>query len=307
MAADKKKPIVPARLNIGDTVAIAAPAGHFKKNVFSTGVGILKKMGYRVWIPEGLFCKKNYLAGNDAHRAQLLNSLFNDPSVKAIACARGGFGSIKILSLLDFRAIRKHPKIFIGFSDITALLSTIYTRCGLVTFHGPLVTALEETTHKSRQAMFSALSSDVSIEISPQKKGVMIRSGSASGPVAGGNLTTLCHLVGTPFQPNFKNHILFLEDTGEAAYRIDRMLTQMKMAGCFNGIAGLALGSFEGCGKPDEIAGIVDALFRDFRIPILAGFEIGHGRNNMTIPVGLGATLDADRRILGYHMPATRK
>jgi muramoyltetrapeptide carboxypeptidase len=152
--------------------------------------------------------------------------------------------------------------------------------------------------------MFNALSSDTSLEFKA-RKGSTIQSGIASGPILGGNLTTLCHLVGTPFEPDFKGHILLIEDTGEPPYRIDRMLSQMKLAGCWNEIKGVALGSFKRCGGLREIFRIVEDVFRSDKIPILGGFEIGHAKNNLTIPFGVEATLDAEAKTIRFHGPAT--
>jgi muramoyltetrapeptide carboxypeptidase len=211
---------------------------------------------------------------------------------------------MRILPFLDYKTIQKNPKIFVGFSDISALLSVLFNRCGLITFHGPVVTTLANTAEDNILAMHTMLTSDTILEVKP-KKGIIIQPGVSSGFVVGGNLTTLCHLLGTPYVPNFDGKILFLEDRAEAPYRIDRMLTQMKLAGCFEGIKGLFLGSFEGCGKLDEIFRIVQEIFRDINIPILSGFEIGHGRMNITIPIGIGATLDTDRQMLTFQESAT--
>jgi muramoyltetrapeptide carboxypeptidase len=296
--------LLPPRLRPGDTIGIAAPASPFDRSKFDEGVGILESMGFRTFVPDDLFKKEGYLAGPDFHRAGIVNRLFADPSIKAIACARGGFGSLRMLSSLDFRTILEKPKIFIGFSDITAVLSVLYTKCGLVTFHGPTVATLSDVTPETKRAMLLALTSEIPPEVRPQK-GVTLRPGSALAPVMCGNLTTLCHLVGTPFEPCLKGHILILEDRGEASYRIDRMLTQMKIAGCFDGIAGLVLGSFESCGPINEIFEIVDNIFNEDSIPILAGFDVGHGRNNFTIPLGIHATLDAVNHSLTFHESPT--
>ncbi|MCP4107514.1 MAG: LD-carboxypeptidase [Desulfobacteraceae bacterium] len=293
------KILIPERLVPGDTIGIAAPASPFETEIFQQGVTILGSMGFHIHIPDGLFEKKGYLAGSDEHRADLLNRLFLDRKVKAIVCAKGGFGSIRLLSLLDFESIRKHPKIFVGFSDITAILSALYTKCRLVTFHGPLITTLGHADEKTKDAMFSTLCSDSELVITPEY-GTAIKPGTGSGIVTGGNLSTLCHLLGTPFSPCFKEHILFLEDRGEPSYKIDRMLTQMKLAGCFDRLAGLVLGSFEECGMIDEILRIVSNIFKHADFPILAGFDAGHGRQNIIIPMGLEATLDADNNILRY-------
>lgn len=304
MDVKKKIPLIPARLTPGDTIGIVAPASPFDMEKFYSGISALESMGFRTFIPDDLFKKNGYLAGTDDHRANLMNRLFADRTIKGIVCARGGFGSIRILPLLDFETIRKNPKIFVGFSDISALLSVIYTKCGLVTFHGPMVTTLGDADKKTKESIFSAFSSNMKLEIT-LKSGVTIKSGSASGPVSGGNLTTLCHLIGTPFEPSFKGHILLLEDRGEASYRIDRMLTQMKIAGCFEGLVGLALGTFEDCGTKNDIFSIVNNIFNGYTLPILAGFDVGHGKSNITIPIGVQATLDADRHILSYHETAT--
>lgn len=304
MDAKKNIQLLPGRLISGDTIGIVAPAGPFDRKEFDRGVVALKAMGFRIVVPGDIHIKNGYLAGPDIHRANLINTFFADRKIKAIICARGGFGSMRILSLLDFESIKKNPKIFIGFSDISAILSVLYTKCGFVVFHGPMVTSLGDTSRKTSKALLAAVSSEARLAIMP-KTGKTIRHGLTSGPVAGGNLTTLCHLIGTPFEPMFQGHILFLEDKGEAGYRIDRMLSHMKLAGCFEGLAGLVLGSFEDCGPVSEIVGIVDNIFKEDNIPILAGFEVGHGKNNITIPIGLNATLDADRQLLSFHESAT--
>jgi muramoyltetrapeptide carboxypeptidase len=295
---------LPRRLKPGATVGIAAPAGPFDPEKFCHGTQVLKDMGFQVVIPDGLFEASGYLAGSDKHRAALVDRLFADESIDAIICARGGFGSIRILPLLGYETIAMNPKIFIGFSDISALLSVLHTRCGLVTFHGPVVTSLADASDETKRSLRNALITDRPLEIK-LTNGRTIHSGSASGLVCGGNLTTLCHLVGTPYAPNFNGSILFLEDLGEAPYRIDRMLVQMKLAGCFEGLAGIILGSFESCGSLDEIWDIVGATFESQGIPILAGLVAGHGKNNETLPFGIEARLDADNHRLHFLRPAT--
>ena len=304
MAGKRLKTVLPRRLEKGDTIGIVAPASPFDRDKFQQGNAVLESMGFKTAFNNNLFKKTGYLAGSDSHRALQMNRFFADKKINGIVCARGGFGSIRVLSLLDYKSIRKNPKCFVGFSDITALLSAINAKCGLVTFHGPTITALAKASKAARRGFYSALTSETALQIKP-KGGTVLRSGTASGKIAGGNLTTLCHLVGTPFQPSFNGQILFLEDIGEAEYRIDRMLTQMKMAGCFIGIAGVVLGSFRRCGKIDEIFRIVEGIFMAQKIPILAGMPFGHERSNHIIPFGMPATLDADRKILSFHEPAT--
>jgi muramoyltetrapeptide carboxypeptidase len=295
---------MPARIKPGDTIGIVAPAGPFDRQTFLRGVRILEDMGFQIFIPPGLFEKNRYLAGSDNHRVQFVNQLFADTSVDAIICARGGYGSMRILPMLDYDAIQNNPKVFIGFSDITILLSVLVSRCNLVTFHGPVVTSLADASKETKCSLFSNVTSDSNLEIK-LFSGETIIPGVAAGEVCGGNLTMLCHLVGTPFAPDFENKILFLEDRGEAPYRIDRMLVHMALAGCFKGLSGIILGTFEECGPIEEVIKIVVEVFEKYSIPILAGLDAGHGRHNLTIPLGIEATLDADRHSLTYHRAAT--
>ena len=304
--AENSKDVIrtPARLRPGDTIGIIAPAGSFDRKQFESGLGVLKNMGFQLNVPGNLLDPKGYLAGSDAHRADLVNKLFADKTIQAIVCARGGFGSMRILPLLDFELIRRHPKIFVGFSDISAILSALYTRCCMIAFHGPVVTSLADASHKTKDALLTAVSSSRPVEFQPNN-GLTIRPGTAKGSVCGGNLTTLCHLVGTPFMPSFAGRILFLEDCGEQTYRIDRMLFQMKLSGCFENLAGLVLGSFTDCGSMESIVKIIGNVFDDDDLPILAGLDAGHGSHNFAFPIGLEATLDADRQVLKYHRAAT--
>lgn len=304
MMSTDKKSTKPPRLKPGDTIGIVAPAGPFDPEKFMKGKTVLESMGFYTFHDDGIYRQHGFLAGTDIQRADQVNRLFADPTVQAIFCARGGYGSMRILSFLDFETIQTHPKIFLGFSDISALLSVFYDRCSLVTFHGPVVTTLTNATEKTLTALQAALTSSEALEMTLED-GKVIKPGVGSGLVTGGNLTTLCHLVGTSYAPNLKEKILLLEDVREMPYRIDRMLTQMKLAGCFDGIAGIILGAFKECGHLNEIVDIFDNIFEDADIPILAGFDLGHGEDNLTIPMGLGATLDTKNKKLLFHEPAT--
>lgn len=300
-----KEIILPPRLCRGDRIGIAAPASPFESETFHSGLETLKHLGFETAISQGIFEQNDYLAGPDSHRAEQLNALFADQSIQAIMCARGGYGTLRILSDLDFELIRSNPKILIGFSDISTLLSAVFQQCGLVVFHGPMVTTLAGAGKATQQALMSAVSGNTPVTIST-KTPVVLQHGRGTGPVAGGNLTTLCHLLGTPFQPVWKGHILFLEDINEALYRIDRMLTQLKLAGCLEGLTGVVLGSFKDCGDMDAIYRLVMDLFDPDAPPIIGGFDIGHGLADIpTLPVGLVATLDTGRGCLEYHSAAT--
>lgn len=287
----KQTLIKPQALRPGDIIGVAAPASPFDQQAFERGIAVLESMGYQVKIPENLFMRHGYLAGSDTDRAALLMNLFEDESIKAVFCARGGFGSMKLLPLLDFEMICARPKILLGFSDITALLVTIYNRCGMVTFHGPIVTSLKKDTDKTCSALVAAIGSSRPIVLKPGKA-VILNPGRASGRLVGGNLTSLCHLMGTPYEPHFGGHLLFLEDRGEAPYRIDRMLSQLHLAGHLDAVAGVILGSFQDCGPLEDVHSVIKEAFRHTGVPILAGFEIGHGTDNLTVPIGLEAGLD---------------
>ncbi len=298
--------IKPQALRPGDTIGIAAPASPFDRQAFDRGVAVLESMGYRVRIPENLFMRRGYLAGPDSERVSQLIKLFEDESVRAIFCARGGFGSMKLLPLLDFETICAHPKILLGFSDITALLVAIYNRCGMVTFHGPLVTTLKRDSEKTCLALIDAIGSSRPLALKP-RKAMVLNPGRASGCLVGGNLTSLCHLMGTPYEPPFEGHLIFLEDRGEAPYRIDRMLSQLHLGGHLDGVAGVILGSFHGCGPLEDVYAIVKQALRHTDIPILAGFDLGHGTYNLTVPIGLEAELDAEAGSLRFQEPAIQE
>jgi muramoyltetrapeptide carboxypeptidase len=295
---------LPARLKPGGKIGIVAPAGLYDPESFLRGIHLWEAAGFEVHVPENLLDARDYLAGADGHRAEFVNRFFADKTVDAIVCARGGYGSLRILQLLDYDVIAQNPKIFVGFSDITALLTVLFDRCGLVTFHGPVVTSLADASEISQQSLWQAVSSDRAPEIQTPE-GITVSPGSGSGIIGGGNLNTLCHLVGTPFAPSFANKILFLEDRAEAPYKIDRMLMQMKLADCFHGLAGIVLGSFEDCGPLEDILKIIKDTFADYQVPILAGLGAGHGSQNLTLPMGLEVTLDADRHLLTYQRAAT--
>jgi muramoyltetrapeptide carboxypeptidase len=290
-------PILPKKIKPGDTIGIVAPSSPFDPEKFKRGTEIIESFGFNVVVADGIFHRKGYLAGSDGHRAEMVNRFFADTRIDAILCARGGFGAMRILSMLNFESIGNNPKIFMGFSDATAILSALYTRCNLVSFHGPVVASLADGSGPTRRAFEAALTSRSTLNISPRCPET-IRSGTVTAPIVGGNLTILSHLLGTPFQPRFDYRILFIEDCNEAMYSIDRKLTHMKLAGCFRNLVGVMLGTFDGCGELAKVHDLVDRALRDVDIPILGGFEIGHGDENISLPLGISACLDTDLKVL---------
>ena len=287
------------RLKPGDTIGIVAPAGPFDPELFQKGVAVIEGLGYRVFQPKGLALSDRFLAGPDQHRARLFNDIFADPEIKGVFCARGGYGSLRILDLLNYDLIRQNPKVFIGFSDISALLWVLADKCGFTVFPGPVITTCGKGNAEPEAGLQAAMTSTAPLKILAAN-GKAVHAGACQGVVRGGNLATLCHLVGTPYAPSFRDCIVVLEDVGESPYKIDRMLCQMRMAGCFDDMAGIVLGTFLDCGETDDVLDVFRDLFKDIDIPILAGFDIGHGSINLTLPLGVPAVLDTESRSLAY-------
>lgn len=287
--------IIPRKMKKGDTLGVVAPSSPFDAQVFEKGASILGGMGFNVVIPDEIREKDLFLAGPDELRVSVLHALFEDPGIHGIVCARGGYGSMRLLDKLDYERIRKNPKPFIGFSDVSALLNIFSDKAGLVCFHGPVVTSLTISDRLSCDAFQSILTGDaVNMD---GRDATVINPGKAEGVLKGGNLATLCHLTGTGFTPDFHDAILMLEDVGEAPYKIDRMLVQMKMAGLFRHIRAVVGGTFERSGDLGDIEKVFQRMFREFNIPVVLGYPFGHGTKNMAWPVGVKAFLDTDSGI----------
>jgi muramoyltetrapeptide carboxypeptidase len=283
--------IKPKRLTAGSTLGIVAPASPFDVQKLAQGRTLLESVGFRTVLAANVDMKAGYLAGGDLQRAAQLMDMLTTPDVDAVICARGGYGSMRMMPHLDWRTIGRLGKPLIGFSDISALLQTMLAWTATSAFHGPMVCSLSESDPDSLLALQQALTADQPLRLTADRP-VVLKAGQARGALVGGNLTTLCHLVGTPYSVRYEKCILFIEDIGEAPYRIDRMLLQMQMAGCFDGLAGVALGSFDGCGDENQIFEIVVERFANQQIPILAGFGMGHGPRNLTWPIGGACRMD---------------
>ncbi len=279
-------------LETGDVIGICAPSGSFDRELFEKGLAVISKMGFDPVVPGDIYQKKRYLAGSDKLRARIINDLFLDKNIHGIMCARGGYGAVRVLKLLDWEIIQNNPKVFIGFSDVTALLANFSYFPHMKAVHGPNITSLANAGQQTKDSIYEFLtagSTGLKIEAP-----VVINKGKCTGKLLGGNLATLNHLVGTEYQVDFKDCIFFLEDVGEPPYKIDRMLTQMKMAGCFYGIKGVAAGSFENCTNLGMIEDIIGEIFGEYDIPVIAGIESGHGPVNLPLPMGVDAELLTD-------------
>jgi len=287
------KPILPAALKRGDTIGITAPAGPIhNEEDFAAGIRLLAEMGFQTRHRRDILRKDGYLAGNDRERAAELHELWRDPEVKAIVAARGGYGCMRILPCLDLNLIKLQPKILIGFSDLTVLLAAINRQTGLFTFHGPMLTTLARSDRASQESFFNLLTGQPQTDF--KVKGLeILKGGEAKGRLLVANLSTLVHLIGTPFEPDYEESILLLEDIGEAPYRIDRLLTHLAAAGRLSRIAGLVLGDFDQCGDVELIWQRSLDLLTGNQCPVWANFPVGHGSRNLLLPMGAEARLDS--------------
>ncbi len=305
--------IYPPLLAKGDTITIVAPASPpLKPGVIHEAIARLTKYGFKIKPGRFLRERDGYLAGSDEQRAADINAAFADPEVKGVFCLRGGYGSCRILPLLDYAAIRANPKVFLGYSDITAMHLAILVKSRLVTFHGSNASsAFEPANFASCERMLMAdrrtPGDGVLFERNRARKGIKtIVPGRAKGRLIGGNFTCLLRLIGTPWEPDFRGAILFLEDTGEKAYRIDGMFTHLRLAGLLGQIGGLVLGQFDYDSDKREQARIAEVLPREAKrlgVPCVTGAPIGHFSGQVILPQGVDAELDADAGRLSFRAP----
>ena len=264
----------------------------------------LVAQGFRVKTSPHLEERDGYLAGSDQERADDLNAFFADPEVEAILALRGGYGSIRILPLLDYAAMRAHPKMLLGYSDITALHHAILKEAGLVTFHGPNATEafLPSNAAYLRKVLFETGSDQeiISPKIDPENSLESLIPGCVSGPLMGGNMTCLARLLGTPYAPDFRGAILFLEDIGEKAYRVDGQFTHLRLAGILRQISGLVLGVFHHDDEAERrrIEACLRREAKAIGVPCVIGAPIGHFPGQVVVPHGIRAELAAEERIL---------
>ncbi|GHF83359.1 S66 peptidase family protein [Thalassotalea marina] len=311
---NSNSPIKPKRLKAGDTIGLIAPSSNtWEDEEIYFAIDVLKSFGFKVKKGKYLFERRAYLAGNDKDRAWDINNMFKDKEVDGIFCLRGGYGSPRILPYLDYDAIAANPKAFIGYSDVTALLNAIYARTGLVTFHGPIARQnFSEYTLKSFKEILFSPKANIDLGTPPlfearegqaddKNRLTLVAAGQAQGRLIGGNLSLMVKLVGTPFEPDYQGKILFLEDVEEAPYRIDGMLTHLKISGRLNQLAGIVFGKCTDCtakGDSLSIEEVIKDRLGDLNIPVLKGVMIGHIDDMSTIPVGAMARLDATNKKL---------
>jgi muramoyltetrapeptide carboxypeptidase len=302
----KKKP---RPLRKGDVVAIFAPAGPVDPKMLRRGTARLSEGGYVPEIAEGLFKEKEYLAGDDVHRAKQLNWALSLPEVRAAMAARGGYGSARILPLVDWRKAFRRPVLVVGYSDVTAVLSYLSTRLGIPSVHGPMAAA--DLARLPAEETLSAFARLAAGEVAPGEPWgppcERLRGGAAKGILAGGCLSVLTSLLGTPFEPDFAGTLLFLEDVSEPCYRIDRMLNQWIQSGRLSRIEGIVAGDISPVAgeRPDDLRRVFAEAGRRLAVPVWYGFPAGHGRMNVALPFGVGARIDKKGRLFLLESPVS--
>lgn len=299
--------IIPKRLEKDDTIGVVGPSSPMIKERLAKGIRYLQKCGYRVKLGKHVYDEHGYLAGIDSARAHDVNQMFLDPDVAALFCTRGGYGTPRLLDLVDYQVIRNNPKIFVGYSDVTALQLAIFAKTHVVTYSGPMVAVeMGKGIHPFTETHFWRITTKPEAGTmlegyhNPLKR---YKRGKAEGVLLGGCLSIICTLLGTPFLPDFRNAILFLEDIGEEPYKIDRHLTQLKLAGILDQINGIVLGQFEDCepktqGPNLTLEQIIQDLTSDLDIPIVGELPYGHIDEKYTLPIGVQVYVDGENGYL---------
>lgn len=295
------------RLREGDTVVLFSPAGPVAEDGrLERAQATLEGIGLRVKVAAHAMSRYGYLAGADDERLADLNDALRDPGVRGLFALRGGYGTMRLLRDVDYDALRSDPKVVIGYSDLTALLNTMTARTGVVTFHGPVASSgawSERVIDWLRGAIFEGGSiGDLHAEAS-----YSIASGTASGRLAGGNLSLITALLGTPYAIDFTDAIVLIEEVDEAPYRMDRMLTQLRMSNALSSAKGVIVGECTNCDVPDDhvygdvkLRDVLAEQLGDLGIPVLAEIEAGHIEEQWTLPIGATARLDTRARTLSF-------
>ncbi len=292
-------------LKKGDTIGLITPAGFITEEKLQKTIENLASFGLKSVYFDSVLEKNGYLAGNDQSRLNELHTMYENTEVDAIICVRGGYGTTRILDRINYDIIKKNPKPLIGYSDITALINAVYKKTGIPGFHGIIGAGdFTEYTSENFEKIFLSDSEIINYEIfkDHKKDAFVIHSGEMSGTLAGGNLALVISAIGTSFEISWKNKIVFLEDIGEAPYKIDRMLTQLISGGKFKNVKGIILGQFKGC-EPEEddkensffLKEVIIDRIKPLEIPAVYGFSFGHIKNQLVFPVGIKAKFNTEK------------
>lgn len=313
-AGQPRTVLKPARLRKGDKIGLVAPAWLVTGHDLQLAVERVRQLGFKPVYSDKIHGRHGYFSGTDRERADDFNAMIKDAGIKGIIAAGGGYGSTRILDLLDYGLIRENPKVILGFSDNTAIVNAIYQKAGLITFHGPIGRTIHRPYNRAQFeniAMNPSAGYTIESTESDLQKAVAdkvferyaITPGKVQGKLAGGNLTLICSMVGTPYEIDTEKKIVMIEDVDEEPYRIDRMLTQLIAAGLLTKAAAVVFGICRGCDKPRRtktpdsftLRQVIEDRIRPLNIPAVYGLSFGHNENNFTFPVGLNAELDTAR------------
>ncbi len=297
----------PPRLHPGDAVGVVATSGVVPEERLRVGMARLESWGLRVQLGQhvlGRHPSLGYLAASDEDRAADFAAAWADADLAGVWVARGGYGAQRMVDLLDWRRLAEaEPKVLVGYSDVTALHQAMATRLGLVTLLGHVVTSLGDATEKSADQLRRLVLDPTAVDLLAGHDTSTLVGGAAAGVLVGGNLAVLAADVGTPFSRPAAGGIAVLEEIGEEPYRVDRLLTQLIRGGWFSGVAGIVIGAFTDCGDPLEVDRVIEQRLVPLGVPLVRGFDAGHTRSSATVPLGVAAMLDADRRSLELAVP----
>jgi muramoyltetrapeptide carboxypeptidase len=299
--------IKPKRLKSGDVIGIISPASSPDDlSKINRGVHYLEKLGYRVEVGKNVGLQEGYLAGSDLQRVNDLHSMFTNKHIKAIFSIRGGYGSGRLLDKINYKLIKQNPKIFVGYSDITALQLAFFTKCGLITFAGPMVAVdfHDEVSTFTEEVFWRTITSNKKIgrlQNPRNEKIFVLNKGRGNGRIIGGNLSVFTSLLGTEYFPKINGSVLLLEDINEAPYRIDRMFNQLRLGKILKQVKGIVLGHFVNCVESDpqtktfSLNEVVIEYFQNLKLPVIYNLKHGHIKENLTIPFGIKCSLNASR------------
>ena len=296
--------IKPKSIKVNSTIGVVSPSYWLDENVLKDTTKYFTDLGYNIKIGKSNSIQWGPFAGTPQERADDLHRMFVDPKIDAVMCARGGYGANRVLPLLDYDLIRKNPKIFIGYSDITAYLTSITQKTNLVTFHGPMLTTYKKSwINYNYNLMNRVLTGENNINIEPpgSLKTRILKDGTASGPLWGGNMSLLINRLGTLDSLSTNGVILFLEDIDEYLYSFERMLVQMRTSGMFDQINGLIIGELEDIRDQEIKFGrntdeIILDICGDLDIPIVSNFPCGHGKYQATLPISITTEIDTTKK-----------
>lgn len=305
--------VIPKALKKGDTIALISASGATPQERVQPAIEAVEKLGFNVVVGETCRARHGYLAGSDALRAAELNAMFKNPEIDGIFCIRGGYGATRILPMLDLEMIKSNPKVFAGYSDVTALHIVFNQQCNFVTYHTPMPSTEfikdkmdEYTWDYFIQSVTNTTWNDYYLINAVGEELKTVVSGNATGKLIGGNLTLIVASLGTPYEIDLAGKILFLEDIDENVQRIDRMLTQLKLSGKLDQVAGILLGAWTDCGPMDKknpennlsLETVIDEILTPLNVPIIMNVTCGHVLPTMSLPLGKTVTMDATNKTI---------